>query len=102
MDVLKEIKVTNSYLGLDQDVRGCQNDEPLFNCTTRHLIENMVKQCHCLPFNLKLAHNIGKVPDQGHTPYTYTIIYIANYNNKLFVHRNLCVMQKNLPVLSMY
>ena len=61
MDTLKEIRVTNSYLGLDQNVRGCQNDEPLFNCTTRHLIENMVKQCNCLPFNLKLAHNIGKV-----------------------------------------
>ena len=35
LDNLKEIKITDSYLGLDQDVRKCQNEESLFSCTTR-------------------------------------------------------------------
>ena len=34
-NALKEIRVTKSYLGLDEDVRGCQDEEPLNNCTTK-------------------------------------------------------------------
>ena len=49
MNVLKEIKVTDSFLGLDADTKGCQNEEPLHNCTTRHYIDSILNECGCLP-----------------------------------------------------
>ena len=52
LDDIKLVEVTKSYLGLDQHIRGCQDNEPLYNCTTRHLIDEYLEKCHCLPFNL--------------------------------------------------
>ena len=52
---LREIRVTESYLGLDQDVRNCQNDEPYMNCTTRQYVDTILKDCGCLPLNMKLS-----------------------------------------------
>ena len=42
INVLKEIKVTDSFLGQDQDTRKCQNDEPYLNCTTRQYHETFL------------------------------------------------------------
>ena len=58
LNALKEIKVTDSYLGLDQDVRQCQDDEPLNNCTTRQYLDNMLGKCGCLPFNIGFFHEV--------------------------------------------
>ena len=52
LNVLKEIEVTDSYLGLDQDVKECQNEEPFQNCTTRHYIDTIFGNCGCLPVNI--------------------------------------------------
>ena len=52
INILKEITVTESYLGLDQDIIKCQNEEPLDNCTTRLYINSLLDKCGCLPFNL--------------------------------------------------
>ena len=60
LNALKEIKITDSYLGLNQNIRRCQNEEPLYNCTTKHLIDDFIKKCHCLPFNINLF-NMEKV-----------------------------------------
>ena len=58
LDVLKEIVVTDSYLGLDKYIRGCQNEEPLENCTTRSYIENLVRNCGCLPLTIRLTDKV--------------------------------------------
>ena len=55
---LKEITVTDSYLGLDENVRGCQNDEPLLNCTTRRHRDALLRDCGCLPFNIGLSDKV--------------------------------------------
>ena len=61
LNVLKEIKATDSYLGLDKDVRKCQNDEPLFNCTTRKFIEDILTECNCLPSNLRISKKVREI-----------------------------------------
>ena len=61
MNVLKEIKVSDAFLGLDQDVRGCQNEEPLINCTTRHHLKTMLETCGCLPFNMELFQKVSLI-----------------------------------------
>ena len=55
LDVLTEVKATDSYLGLGQDVRECQNEEPYYNCTTRQYIDTFLAQCGCLPLSIKFA-----------------------------------------------
>ena len=50
---MTELEVTDSYLGLEQDVKGCQSEEPYLNCTTKHYIENILVGCGCLPFNIR-------------------------------------------------
>ena len=58
MNSLKEIKVTESYMGLDQDIRGCQIEETFDNCTSRFYIENLRKHCECLPFQIRLSNEL--------------------------------------------
>ena len=57
LDVLKEIMVTGEYLKLRQDVRECQTEEPLQNCTTRRYLESILGECGCLPLNMRLSNN---------------------------------------------
>ena len=55
---MKELKVTDSFLGLDKDDRKCQNEETLQNCTTKQYLNTMLGECGCLPLNMKLSHQV--------------------------------------------
>ena len=62
LNAIKEIKVTESYLGLDIEDRGCQNEEAVEECTTRQYIQNLRQKCGCLPFQItasKEFHNVS-------------------------------------------
>ena len=50
---VKEIKVTDEYLGLDENIRKCQNTEAFEDCTTRNHIETVRETCNCVPYSLK-------------------------------------------------
>ena len=58
LNVLKQIKITDSYLGLDQNVRGCQNDISFTDCTTKQYIDTLLDQCGCLPLNIRLNDKV--------------------------------------------
>ena len=58
LNALKEIKVTDSFIRLNQDVRNCQFEEPFYNCTTRKHIETMKNKCGCLPFSSRLDNKV--------------------------------------------
>ena len=66
LNALKEVKATESFLGLDQEVRGCQNEESLHKCSTRKHIKNLIEQCGCLPFNMRLSDEVGKIKTRLH------------------------------------
>ena len=55
---MKEISVTDSFMGLDKDTRKCQNIETYDDCKTRLYIEHLRQECKCLPLSLRLS---GKV-----------------------------------------
>ena len=59
LDEAGVISVTDSFLGLSQEVTECQNDEPLYNCTTRFYRNSLLMQCGCLPFNIRLSDRVG-------------------------------------------
>ena len=52
VNVMTEIEASDSYLGLDEDIRKCQNEEPLYNCTTRKYIDSILSNCGCLPLSI--------------------------------------------------
>ena len=54
LNILEEIKATDSYIGLDQSVTGCQSKEIYQSCITRKYVEKLEKTCHCLPLNIKI------------------------------------------------
>ena len=61
LNVMKEVKVTDSFLGLDQVVRGCQNQESLHDCSTRNHIDTYLDKCGCRPFNMKFSHKVNRL-----------------------------------------
>ena len=49
---MKEIKVTDSYLGLSMEDKGCQNEVAVEDCTTNMYIDTLLEQCGCLPLRI--------------------------------------------------
>ena len=56
---VKEISVTDSFMGLDKDIRRCKNIETYDECKTRLLIEHLRQECGCLPFSLRLSREVN-------------------------------------------
>ena len=52
---LKEIYVTDSFLGLERNTRNCQSIETFDDCTTRLYLEKLRTQCGCLPLSVSLS-----------------------------------------------
>ena len=57
LNVIKEISVTDSFMSMDKDVRGCQK-ESYDECTTRKYINALMNKCQCLPFQFKLNEKV--------------------------------------------
>ena len=58
LNVIKEITATSSFLSLDRNVRKCQDDETFDDCVTRKYIDDLIRQCNCLPLNLRLTEKV--------------------------------------------
>ena len=58
LNVIKEIVVTNDFLGLDKDVTNCQNEETYDNCITRKFTNTMYEKCKCLPSSFTLSYEV--------------------------------------------
>ena len=70
---LKEIKVTEDYLGLDQNVRKCQHNKPLQDCTTKHYFDTIMGKCGCIPLSVKLSNKLREVEIPAISQPTITI-----------------------------
>ena len=55
---MKEISVTDSFMGLDKGTRKCQNIETYDDCKTRLHVEHLRKECGCLPLSLRLSDKV--------------------------------------------
>ena len=58
---VKEVLVTESFLGMEQETIGCSNKEDTGSCHTRRYLERLNATCHCIPFSLKYHLNITQV-----------------------------------------
>ena len=55
---LKQISVTDSFLGLDVNSRKCQNVRTFNDCKTMLYIEKMRYECGCLPLSHILSEKV--------------------------------------------
>ena len=55
---LKEISVTDSFMGLDGATRNCQETESYEDCKTWIHVENLRQECGCLPLSLGLSEKV--------------------------------------------
>ena len=61
MNILKEIEATESFLGLDQRTKKCQNVEPYDDCTTRQLLNKIKEKCGCLPLSIGMPDKVKMI-----------------------------------------
>ena len=61
LNILKEIDGTSSYIAMSQDIRGCQNQESVDKCSTRHYQEELRKNCGCLPLAIRILEQVKSV-----------------------------------------
>jgi len=54
---VKEVQVTQEYIGLGEDITKCQNRESFEECTTKSYIDSVQKNCYCIPYALKYLLN---------------------------------------------
>ena len=69
LNILKEIKVTDSFLKLPRKVRGCQNETFHDQCITRLYMETAGMKCGCLPISIASF--------EVHTWYLFHLIYVS-------------------------
>ena len=53
LNVVKDIKVTDSFMSLSQRAKQCQNKEAYLDFKTEEYLHALVDTCKCLPFGLK-------------------------------------------------
>ena len=73
LNVIKEITVTDSFLSMDKDIRGCQK-ESYDDCTTNKYINALTDKCQCLPFQLKLTEEVTRTDCQKCNAYDNFIL----------------------------
>ena len=52
LNIIKEVDITESFMGLPFDDRKCQNEENFVDCTTRQQLRNILVNCGCLPMSI--------------------------------------------------
>ena len=58
LNVIKEISVTDSFLSMDKNERGCQ-EESFDECTTRKYLKALRNKCQCLPFQMIQSNKVS-------------------------------------------
>ena len=91
LNVLKEIKATSYYLGLDKKIRDCQFEESLHNCTTRNYLDTFLEKCGCLPFNVRLQDKVlyCNLFNCSNIFFNLIIFYFIG-TNLLFIRAKMC------------
>ncbi len=58
--VLEKVSVTESYLGLKEEVRNCrESEEDYQHCVTQNYVKRVQDECQCLPLSMSLDEKVG-------------------------------------------
>ena len=53
ISAVKDIKVTEDFLKLDEIVKNCQNYRKFEECETNKYLDIVEKKCKCIPYKLR-------------------------------------------------
>ena len=59
--MFKEIQVSQSFLGIDENDRRCQSRELYDECIQHAYVDRIRKFCGCLPLSIKLNTNVDLI-----------------------------------------
>ena len=79
INVLKEVEGTESFYQMDNSDKECQNEETLQDCTSRHYRNTLLKNCDCLPFDIRVSNKVPKFQCN-------TIIFLHRYPSRDRIH----------------
>ena len=65
LNAVEEILVTESFLGLDESVKDCQNKEEFDECNNKHFKKTLLEQCGCLPLGIRISKKVSFVLGMG-------------------------------------
>ena len=58
--VFEKVSVTQSYLGLSEDIRQCRDSEEDYqSCVTKNYVQKIKEHCNCLPLGMSLDKKVG-------------------------------------------
>ena len=60
LNVIKEITVTDSFLSMNKNEKGCQ-EESFNECATRKYKKTVLNKCQCLPFQMIQSKKVGNM-----------------------------------------
>ena len=52
LNSIKKIEVTDDFMNLADSTKKCRA-ESIDNCTTRTYVDRVIKECECLPLNMR-------------------------------------------------
>jgi hypothetical protein len=53
LTAVKEIDGTEEFLGLDEEIKRCQDRESFQECQAREYIKNGLEKCKCTPYEMR-------------------------------------------------
>ena len=77
LTAIKEIKVTEEFLGLGQEVTSCQTKEFWADCVSRRYQEQVLASCHCAPLYIRSHFPQEVLLKQKYSKYSATLQCIA-------------------------
>ena len=87
MTAVKDIKVTEDFLGLSDNVKKCQSEETFKECSTRRYLHAVESQCNCIPYALKFSSVQNQVFSN---PYSLLILILYNNSTK---YQGICIQE---------
>ena len=55
---MKQVEVTDDFLGLDESDIGCHKDKTYNECITKQYVGSIVENCECLPFSMIITKKV--------------------------------------------
>ena len=74
LEDIKDIKVTEEFLGLGQDITKCQTREFRADCVSRRYQEQVLASCHCAPLYIRSHFPQEVLFKQKHLKYSITLL----------------------------
>ena len=90
MSAVKDIRVTEEFLGLDEDSKECRSGETFKECTTREYLHTVNTNCKCVPYGLKHLSSKNQVK----------IIRSKSGKTEVLFNLNICIVNFRIFALS--